>query len=89
VRGSTRPGEKTGSADLAERIKAFQFRDIRPKAASEMTSLQDASDYSGTLTSRLRNGFIAPPASCQADEMTGVAETVSATYELTRRVRNN
>jgi integrase len=33
--------------DLAKRIKAFQFRDIRPKAASEMTSLQDASDLLG------------------------------------------
>jgi integrase len=38
---------KARQEDLARRIKAFQFRDIRPKAASEMTSLQDASDLLG------------------------------------------
>jgi integrase len=36
-----------GKAELAERIKAFQFRDIRPKAASEITSLEDASKLLG------------------------------------------
>jgi integrase len=39
--------EKDRSADLVARIKAFQFRDIRPKAASEMANLQDASDLLG------------------------------------------
>jgi len=39
--------EKARKADLAKRIKAFQFRDIRPKAASEMTSLEDASSLLG------------------------------------------
>ncbi|MDK6078964.1 tyrosine-type recombinase/integrase [Massilia varians] len=38
---------KDRNADLAQRIKAFQFRDIRPKAASEMTSLEDASKLLG------------------------------------------
>lgn len=38
---------KTGQADLARRIKAFQFRDIRPKAASEISSLEDASKLLG------------------------------------------
>jgi len=31
----------------AARIRAFQFRDIRPKAASEMASLADASSLIG------------------------------------------
>lgn len=38
---------KARQEDLAKRIRAFQFRDIRPKAASEMTNLQDASDLLG------------------------------------------
>ncbi|WP_208023864.1 tyrosine-type recombinase/integrase [Duganella aquatilis] len=33
--------------DLAKRIRAFQFRDIRPKAASEIESLDDASKLLG------------------------------------------
>lgn len=33
--------------DLAKRIRAFQFRDIRPKAASEIDSLEDASKLLG------------------------------------------
>jgi integrase len=32
---------------LATRIEAFQFRDIRPKAASEITSLKNASKLQG------------------------------------------
>jgi integrase len=32
---------------LAERIQAFQFRNIRPKAASEIASLEDASKLLG------------------------------------------
>ena len=32
---------------MACRIKAFQFRDIRPKAASEIASLDDASKLLG------------------------------------------
>jgi integrase len=39
--------KKVGNAELAARIKAFQFQDIRPKATSEMTRLQDASDQLG------------------------------------------
>lgn len=39
--------KKKGKADLEKRIKAFQFRDIRPKAASEMASLADASSLLG------------------------------------------
>lgn len=39
--------EKAKQDDLAKRIKAFQFRDIRPKAASEITSLEDASSLLG------------------------------------------
>jgi integrase len=38
---------KARREDLAKRIQAFQFRDIGPKAASEITSLQDASDLLG------------------------------------------
>ena len=36
--------------DLAEAIMQFQFRDIRPKAASEIVSLEDASDLLGHTT---------------------------------------
>lgn len=39
--------EKERNEDLARRIKAFQFRDIRPKAASEIASLDDASKLLG------------------------------------------
>lgn len=38
--------DKAGAADLASRIRAFQFRDIRPKAASE-TNLEHASKLLG------------------------------------------
>jgi integrase len=44
---SAKGAEKARKADLAKRIKAFQFRDIRPKAASEMASLADASSLLG------------------------------------------
>lgn len=44
---------KAGKDDLAARIKAFQFRDIRPKAASEMTSLEDASSLLGHTDKQL------------------------------------
>jgi len=36
-----------GNDDLAERIRAFQFRDVRPKAASEIEDLKDASQLLG------------------------------------------
>ena len=36
-----------GNLDLAERIKKFQFRDIRAKAASDIESLKDASELLG------------------------------------------
>jgi len=39
--------EKDRNVDLALRIRAFQFRDIRPKAASEIASLEDASKLLG------------------------------------------
>jgi hypothetical protein len=39
--------EKDRNVDLALRIRAFKFRDIRPKAASEITSLEDASKLLG------------------------------------------
>lgn len=39
-----------GDKDLAEAIMQFQFRDIRPKAASEIVSLEDASDLLGHTT---------------------------------------
>ena len=39
--------EKAWNTDMARRIKAFQFRDIRPKAASEIASLEDASKLLG------------------------------------------
>jgi len=39
--------DKARNEDLARRIRAFQFRDIRPKAASEIASLDDASKLLG------------------------------------------
>lgn len=45
--------EKERKPDLAARIKAFQFRDIRPKAASEITSLEDASSLLGHTDKQL------------------------------------
>lgn len=39
--------EKARDEDLARRIRAFQFRDIRPKAASEIANLEDASKLLG------------------------------------------
>jgi integrase len=39
--------EVAGLDDLAARIRAFQFRDIRPKAASEIDNLDDASNLLG------------------------------------------
>ncbi|GAB7128746.1 tyrosine-type recombinase/integrase [Silvimonas sp. JCM 19000] len=39
--------EQAGDLTLSERIKAFQFRDIRPKAASEMGDLTKASKLLG------------------------------------------
>jgi|SRR5450830_15277 len=44
---SATKAEAAGQLDLAKRIRAFQFRDIRPKAASEIVSLDDASKLLG------------------------------------------
>ena len=43
---AAKAADEAGNADLAERIRAFQFRDIRPKAASE-TDLAHASKLLG------------------------------------------
>jgi integrase len=58
---------KKGKTDLATRIRLFQFRDIRPKAASEIVDLGDASLLLGHskegITERVyrRIGSIAKP----------------------------
>lgn len=39
--------KESGNKELATRIKKFQFRDIQPKAASEIESLDDASKLLG------------------------------------------
>lgn len=44
---AAKEADKARKADLAKRVRAFQFRDIRPKAASEMTSLDEASSLLG------------------------------------------
>lgn len=52
---------------LAKRIGSFQFRDIRPKAASEITDLKEASKLLGhteeeiTKKVYVRVGAIAKP----------------------------
>lgn len=58
---------KAGSEDMAQRIMEFQFRDIRPKAASEIADVGDASRLLGHsregITERVyrRVGAIAEP----------------------------
>lgn len=43
---AAKAAEELGNIELAARIRAFQFRDIRPKAASE-TDLEHASKLLG------------------------------------------
>ncbi|MNE78348.1 hypothetical protein D3C80_1747430 [compost metagenome] len=58
---------ETGDTLLAGRISSFQFRDIRPKAASEITDIGEASlllgHTKGDITERVyrRVGAIAKP----------------------------
>jgi integrase len=59
--------EANDNADLAERIKQFQFRNIRPKAGSEIESLAGASELMGhtnqAITKRVyrRKGEVVNP----------------------------
>lgn len=59
--------EKDGDEGLAERIRSFQFRDIRPKAGSEIASLAGASQLLGhtnqAITKRVyrRKGELVDP----------------------------
>lgn len=59
--------EKRGDKLLAAKVRQFQFRDIRPKAASEITSIEDASlllgHTKGDITERVyrRVGAIVKP----------------------------
>lgn len=45
--------EENHQRDLAQRIRSFQFRDIRPKAASEIESLEDASALLGHTSQQI------------------------------------
>lgn len=45
--------EEGRQRDLAKRIRSFQFRDIRPKAASEIESLEDASKLLGHTSQQI------------------------------------
>ncbi|BAN48278.1 hypothetical protein PCA10_25460 [Metapseudomonas resinovorans NBRC 106553] len=59
--------DERGEAELADRIRQFQFRDIRPKAASEIRDVADASVLLGhskeEITERVyrRVGAVAKP----------------------------
>lgn len=59
--------DEAGNDDLAARVRAFWFRDIRPKAASEIVDLRDASELLGhtdtAITKRVyrRTGEVAKP----------------------------
>ncbi|MDR7110038.1 integrase [Pseudomonas frederiksbergensis] len=59
--------DEKGDVQLAEKIGSFQFRDIRPKAASEILDVGDASlllgHTKGDITERVyrRIGAIAKP----------------------------
>ena len=44
---TAKAAETSGDPALADRIRQFQFRDIRPKAASEIDSISDASKLLG------------------------------------------
>lgn len=44
---AAKKAEEAHNKSLAKRIRGFQFRDIRPKAASEIESLEDASKLLG------------------------------------------
>jgi hypothetical protein len=50
--------EKDRNVDLAVSIRAFQFRDIRPKAASEMAASKTLASCWDTRISRSRRRFI-------------------------------
>jgi len=58
---------KQGNKNLAERLRAFQLRDIRAKAASDIESLKEASDLLGhseqqiTKTVYRRKGQLVKP----------------------------
>ncbi|MDR7050806.1 hypothetical protein J2X54_003293 [Duganella sp. 3397] len=74
--------EAAGAPDLAKRIKAFQFRDIRPKAASEIESLDDASKLLGHQHEHHQAGLSPCWRARQAHPITRVAETASASCEI-------
>jgi hypothetical protein len=66
--GSSTPSAiADGRADDAEKIRQFQFKDIRPKATSEITDIADASLLLGhskqEITKRVyrRIGAVAQP----------------------------
>lgn len=44
---AAKAAEKSGDPALADRIRQFQFRDIQPKAASEIDDISDASKLLG------------------------------------------
>jgi len=64
---AAKEADAAGDALLASRIRQFQFRDIRPKAASEIKDIEDASlllgHTKGDITERVyrRVGAIAKP----------------------------
>lgn len=64
---AAKAASENGDAALASKIRQFQFRDIRPKAASEITSIEDASlllgHTKGDITERVyrRIGALAKP----------------------------
>lgn len=64
---AAKAAEADGDMILASRIRQFQFRDIRPKAASEITNVEDASlllgHTKGDITERVyrRIGALAKP----------------------------
>nr|WP_225778366.1 hypothetical protein [Pseudomonas sp. Marseille-Q3773] len=58
-----------GNADLAANVRQFQFRDIRPKAASEINDLSDASVLLGHSKEESPNAFTGASAIAKPSEM--------------------
>ena len=78
--GDCRFGERGVTNDLADRLKSFRFRDIRPKAAGEIGRLNDASKLLGHTDQRITKN-VYWISSDQRSEA-GVTEIVSATHKV-------
>lgn len=61
--------EESHQRDLTKRIRSFQFRDIRPKAASEIESLEEASALLDHTSQQITKQAIAAPAKLSTNQV--------------------